>query len=121
MFRNMSPGAIGIQASMAEVLPLARDAGFEGIDLNVGEAARIAQETSLDEVKRMFDDAGMKMGGWGLPVDFRRDEDAFREGLAKLPEMAALGQALGCTRVPTWVRPVSDELTFEENFQLHAR
>ncbi|MGD8239813.1 MAG: TIM barrel protein, partial [Armatimonadota bacterium] len=42
-------------------------------------------------------------------------------GLAKLPEMAALGQALGCTRVPTWVRPVSDELTFEENFQLHAR
>ncbi len=121
MFRNMSPGAIGIQGSMAEVLPLAKEAGFEGIDLNVREAAKIADESSLDEVKAMFADAGMKMGGWGLPVDFRKDEDAFQEGLTQLPETAALGQALGCTRVPTWVSPASDGLTFEENFQIHAR
>jgi len=121
MFRNMNPGVIGIKGSMAEVLPLAKDAGFEGIDLNVREAASIAEEKSLDEVKLMFAQAGMKMGGWGLPVDFRRDEESYQEGLAQLPEAAAIGQALGCTRVPTWVRPVSEELTFEQNFQVHAR
>ena len=121
MFRNMSPGAIGIRGSMAEVLPLAKEAGFEGIDLNMGEAARIAAESSLDDVRRMFDEAGMKMGGWGLPVDFRKDEDTYQQGLAKLPTTAAMAKELGCTRVPTWLMPASDELPFEENLQLHAR
>jgi len=121
MFRNMNPGAIGIKGSMAEVLPLARDAGFEGIDLNVRQAGSIAKEKSIDEVQRMFADAGMRMGGWGLPVDFRKDEETHQQGLQQLPELAKIGRALECTRVPTWVRPVSDELAFKENFELHAR
>ena len=121
MFRNMSPGAIGIQGSMAEVLPLAKKAGFQGIDLNIREAAKITAESSADEVSRLFDEARMRMGGWGLPVDFRKDEDTYLKGLEQLPELARLGEALGCRRVPTWISPASDELTFEENFQLHVR
>ena len=42
MFRNLSPGAVGIRASFIEGMELAKGAGYEGVDLNLGEAARLA-------------------------------------------------------------------------------
>src|SRR5438128_8771957 len=47
MFRDLAPGAVGIKASFIEGLELAKGAGYEGVDLNVGEAARLAQEHSI--------------------------------------------------------------------------
>ena len=32
MFKNLSPGAIGIQANIEEGLALAKSTGFEGLD-----------------------------------------------------------------------------------------
>ncbi len=121
MFKNLSPGAVGIGGSLAELIDLAKAAGFGGMDAPIGEVADKVDAGQADEVKAMYADAGLQIGGWGLPVDFRKDEDAFQDGLAKLPRLAAAGAAVGATRVPTWVMPWSDELTFEENFQQHAR
>ena len=121
MFRDLAPGAIGIGGSLSEVLRLAKDADFEGVDLPIDEVAGIVDASSASDVKRLFADAGLQMGGWGLPVDFRKDEDTFARGLARLPALARVGEAVGCTRVPTWVLPFSDELPFAENFELHAR
>jgi sugar phosphate isomerase/epimerase len=121
MFRNLSPGAVGISGSMREVMELAREHGFAGIDLDVGEAMKIAEETSLGDVQQMLDDYALEPGGFGLPVDFRRDEERFEEGLARLPAIAETAAALGCYRCPTWITPASDALPFDENFELHRR
>ena len=51
MFRDLSPGAVGIKASFVEGMELAKGAGYEGVDLNVGEAARLAQEHSIEWVR----------------------------------------------------------------------
>ena len=121
MFRNLSPGAVGIGGSLSELIALAKNAGFEGIDVPIGEAAKMVEDGAADEVKALFSDAGLQMGGWGLPVDFRKDEESFQKGLAELPRLAKAAQAIGATRVPTWILPFSDELPFEENFKQHAR
>ena len=121
MFRNLSPGAVGIGGSLTEIIELAKGAGFEGVDVPIGEVAKMVEDGAADDVKALFSEAGLQMGGWGLPVDFRKDEDSFQKGLAELPRLAKAAQAIGATRVPTWILPFSDELTFEENFKQHAR
>ena len=51
MFKNLSPGAIGVAADMKQGLAYARQFGFEGLDLNIYEAQKIAEEQSIEEVK----------------------------------------------------------------------
>src|SRR5436190_16941015 len=110
MFRNLSPGAVGIRASFIEGMDLAKGAGYEGVDLSVSEAARLAQEHSVQWVREQVAERGLRLGGWGLPVNWRGDEAAFQADLAKLPDQAQLAQALGCTRCMTWILPFSDTL-----------
>ena len=55
MFKNLSPGAIGVAADMKQGLAYARQFGFEGLDLNIYEAKKIAEEQSIEEVKKLWD------------------------------------------------------------------
>lgn len=118
MFRNLSPGAIGIRNyGLQQSLELARQTGFEGIDFNIKEAAELAEKHGADYVRGLFAAAGIKPGAWGLPVAWR--EDSWKDDLKVLPELAAVGQAIGALRTATWCPPSSDTMPFAENFQWH--
>jgi sugar phosphate isomerase/epimerase len=120
MFKNLSPGAIGIRGlSLSESVALAQEAGFGGIDFNIREAAQLVEEHGLEHVRGLFQQAGIRPGQWGLPVAWK-DETQWRTDLEALPGLAALGQALGCIRTATWVTPGSDERDYADNFCWHA-
>jgi sugar phosphate isomerase/epimerase len=121
MFKNLSPGAIGIRGlSLAESIELAKQTGFAGIDFSIREAAQLADEHGVEHVRALFEDAGILPGQWGLPVPWNKDEDQWQQGLDELPTLAALGRELGCTRTATWCPPASNDRNFEENHQWHA-
>jgi sugar phosphate isomerase/epimerase len=121
MFRSLGTGALGIRASLAESLELAKAAGFQGVSVSMPEASALVEERSVDYVKGLFQDAGLRMGNWGLPIKWQASEDEFQRELEKLWGFAALGQALGCTRVDTWILPFSEDRPFDENFAFHVR
>lgn len=121
MFKNLSPGAIGIRADIKEGLRLAKATGFEGLDLNLGEVTKLAEEKSLEYVKELFEETGVRPGGWGLPVNWQGSEDEYKTSLTNLQRLARIGQALGSPWVATWIPPVSDKLPFKENFDFHVK
>lgn len=121
MFTSLSPGAIGIRASLTEGLELAKAANFQGLDVSMGALAGLVKEKSVDYVKGLFKDAGVKMGAWGLPVNWRGDEGDFKAGLEELRRQAKVGQSLGCTRLSTWILPFSQDKPFKENFEFHVQ
>ncbi len=121
MFKNLSPGAIAIQTNIEEGLALAKSAGFGGLDLNIGEANTLAGEHSVDYVKNLWAEAGLKMGGWGLPVNYRGSDAEYDESLSRLPDLAKLATDLGCHRTTTVVSPCSDERPFQENWDFHIK
>jgi sugar phosphate isomerase/epimerase len=121
MFKNLSPGAIGIQANIEEGLVLAKSAGFEGLDLNISEANTLANEHSVNHVKNLWAEAGLKMGGWGLPVNYRGSDAEFDESLSGLPDLAKLAADFGCHRTTTVVSPSSNDRTFQENWDFHIK
>jgi sugar phosphate isomerase/epimerase len=121
MFKNLSPGAVGIRGlALAEQIELAAQTGFGGIDFSIREAADLAEEKGIEYVQTLFADAGVRPGQWGLPVTWNRDDEQFQQGLAALPRLAALGRELGCTRTATWCPPASNERDFDENYAWHV-
>ena len=121
MFKSLSAGAIGVKGSTGEVAALASRHGFQSVDFNAGEAATLMEEGRLDSLKALYETNGLRPGAMGLPVQFRQDEATFEQGLGGLARQAKAAQAMGCTRCATWIMPASDELTFDENFELHRR
>lgn len=118
MYKNLSPGAIGIGANLAESVGWAKRYGFSGIDISIAEAAQIASEKSVEAVRETLD--GVRVGCWGLPMDWRAEGPRYQEGLAQLARYAELGQAIGANRVTMWLMPCSDELPFAQNFRFHV-
>ncbi len=121
MFKNLSTGAIGIQADMKEGLTLAKNAGFEGLDLNIGEASQLAEEHSVQYVKDLWAESGIAMGGWGFGVNWRGSNADYYAGLAQLPARAELAAELGCFRTTTVVGPASNDMTFQENWDFSVK
>ena len=118
MFRNLNPDAIGIRSDLPGTIALATRHGWQGIDLPIAEAARTAADRSPDGLAALFAGTSLRLGGWGLPLNWRQKYD--RAALTLLGQQAALAQQLGCVRAYTWLLPASDELAFHENFAYHV-
>jgi sugar phosphate isomerase/epimerase len=120
MFKNLSPGAIGIRGlSLPEAIALAKKTGFGGIDFGIREAAQLADEHGIDHVRNLFESAGVRPGQWGLPIRWNRDEAEWKQDLEELPWLAELGRELSCTRTTTWCPPGSNDRNFDENWEWH--
>jgi sugar phosphate isomerase/epimerase len=121
MYKNLNTGAIGIKCGFVEGLDLARDAGFAGADLSIGEAEQLAAERGVEGVAALFAERGLKIGGWSFPVNWRAGDAEFYADLARLPAQAKLAADLGCFRTMTWVLSFSDTLTRQEHFNRVAQ
>jgi sugar phosphate isomerase/epimerase len=101
-------------------IALASKHGFQGLEFNAREVAQLAEQEGAASVRRRFEDAGLRPSGFGLPVDWRSDEEKWRRGLEELPRLAAAAADLGTTRCFTWIMPSSDERPYEENYRFHV-
>lgn len=114
MYPALATGAIGVSLPFEECARLAAEAGFQGIGVDVGAA--VADPGS---VRRVLEGNKLRPAAWGLPVEFRGEDEKFRSGLAGLPEMAKAAKQIGADRCSTWILPFSDSLPFAANFELH--
>ena len=122
MFKNLNLVAISIRdTTMLEGLELAKANGYEGFDPSIDEVEKLAQENSVDHVKGLFKDAGVRPGAWMLPVNWRGDDAVYYEHLSKLPERAKLAADIGCTRAITVVLPFDNNPPFQENWDFHVK
>lgn len=121
MFKNLAPGAIGINCSWLEGLEIAKQSGFRGADLNIAEAQLLAAERGVEAVRAVYDERGLLPGGWGFPVNWRGSEEEFTGSLAQLPAQAELAAFAGCHRTTTWVLSFDDELPRQANFDRVVR
>ena len=116
----LTPGSIGVTVqSQKELTDLAHRHRFESVEPRGEEFAAMSPAQLADTVA----DLKAKQLVWsatGLPVDFRKDDKTFQDGLAKLPRIAAALQRAGVTRIGTWLSPSHESLTYRANFKQHA-
>ena len=116
-YKNFAPGHIGVRADQQKSLEYAVKYGFEGISPDAGEFDN-KSASAISEWLQLMKEKGIRYGAGGLAVEFRRDEDRFKNDLAGLPKQAGLFKQLGVTRVATWIMPGSRELTYRQQFEL---
>jgi sugar phosphate isomerase/epimerase len=115
----LSPGSIGVSASQDQAIELAAKFGFDAVEPYAQHLAGLSA-AQMDELLARLKVKNLAWGAAGLPVEFRRDDAAFRASLEKLPALAAGLQRAGVTRVGTWLTPSSGTLTYVRNFRRHA-
>ena len=108
---NATSGA----ASFEGFVQAAYVAGFPAIEAGLGDMSHYAEVHGLDGLRRLLGERQLQIGSTSLPVDWRGDEAKFRSQLEALPESMQLCQALGITRMCTWVPPRWD-VRYDEAF-----
>lgn len=116
----LTPGSIGVRANQTEAIELAHHFGFNAVEPYPDQLAKLT-DTALDELLAGMRAKGLAWAAAGLPVEFRRDDATFQEGLKRLPGLAATMQKAGVTRVGTWLMPGHATLTYLQNFPQHAK
>lgn len=116
----LTPGSIGVTVkTQAELNDLAHRHRFESVEPRGPELAGM----SAAQLAAVHADLNAKKLVWaaaGNPVDFRKDEKTFADGLAALPKLAEGLRRAGITRMGTWLAPSHDDLTYNANFKQHA-
>jgi sugar phosphate isomerase/epimerase len=117
----LTPGSVGVSVkSQLELNALAQRHGFEAVEPRGDEIAALSAGQA-GELVADLKAKGLVWAAAGLPVDFRKDDRTFQEGLAKLPKIAAGLQRAGATRMGTWLQPSHESLTYSQNFKQHAK
>lgn len=109
MFNTLNTGHLGIRGlTLPQQIDLASRVGFRGLSFHLNDAARIAEEQGVDTLRAMFQDAGIRPGAWGPPVDWQND-DVREQELEALRPLAELAAQIGATTTLTWVLPGNNE------------
>ncbi len=121
MFTSLNPDTLAFSAPLDEALQLAHSNGFAALDLPLNELLARAEQGSVQEILERFQAEDIRPGGWGLPLEFRTSEEAYRTSLEKLPQYAGLAQQLGSPWCFTWILPFSDTLDYAANMEHHVQ
>lgn len=119
MTMSLVCGSLGISAGQRQAIEYAHLFGFESVEARPEYLATLGSR-EISELRRDLRRKQLVWGSAGLPVDFRRDQATFQDGLLKLPKLAAALQHAGVRRMNTWLRPASNDLTYLQNFRQHT-
>jgi len=90
--------------------------GYEGINIDIDKAAI---NFSPAEFSDLLLKNSLKCGGFGLPVQFRKDKETFEKDLRALKPYCEFARKTQVNRCITWIMPYSDTLDYKANFLLH--
>ena len=103
MIASLSPVTVGAGLTLPQQVALCARHGFAGLEIGI-ESVR---DLGLENARALFQGADVVPVTFGLPVEWRKDEETFAADLARLPMLARLAADLGITRCTTYVLPSS--------------
>ncbi|TVX99386.1 sugar phosphate isomerase/epimerase family protein [Paenibacillus cremeus] len=109
MIPTLNPVTTGRGVPFLEFIDAASDAGFPAVEYSIVPFAEYAKSTSVNGLQDLLAEKRLRLGSFGLPVEFRKDEATFKEQLAELPSYIELARELGVTKCCTWLFPATDE------------
>ena len=115
MYQAIAPDSIGHPIAFPDSASLIADNGFKGVWF------KFPRDTQLDamQTREILDRYHLAAAGFGLPLDYLKDQATFGEGMKDFEQSVRYAQSIGLTRCMTWIKPASDTLTYRDNFAFH--
>lgn len=115
----LNPGDIGVSIDQKGLLHAAIQYEYEAITPLAKELIQWSSE-ARSELKDQMTSNRISWGSAGLPVEFRKGEVPFEKGLAQLRKQGPVLQAMGVTRMNTWIMPTHATMPYMTNMKLHV-
>ncbi|MGA3043787.1 MAG: sugar phosphate isomerase/epimerase family protein [Bryobacteraceae bacterium] len=103
MYLSLNPTVVAGRVPWPEFARLAAKVGYPGVDVDLSAAMK----AGLPATNNLLEDLKIRPAAVNLPIEFRKDDAAFRKDLAKLDDAASFSAAIGCPRMITWIMPSS--------------
>jgi sugar phosphate isomerase/epimerase len=116
MYLALNGVPIGGNLSWLEFAKLASSTGFGGVDVMLGPA----MTDGVQKTRAMLEELHVRPAFVSLPVEFRKDDAAFRQGLQKLEDTAPFCAAISCPRMMTYIGS-SSEMPKDELRRLYKK
>ena len=104
MYLSLNAVPIGPKLPWPEFARLASTTGFPGVDVMLEPALA----AGIEATRNLLATLHLRPAYVNLPVDFRKDDAAFRATLPNLEEAAPFVAAIGCPRMMTYILSSSD-------------
>jgi sugar phosphate isomerase/epimerase len=104
MYLALNGVPIGGNLPWPDFARLASSTGFGGVDVMLGPA----MEAGVERTRGMLAELRLRPAFASLPVEYRKDDAAFRAGLQKLEDAAPFCAAIGCPRLMTYLMSSSE-------------
>lgn len=104
MYLSLNAVPIGGHLTWPEFAQLASRTGFLGVDVMLDKA----MAEGVTRTRNLLSNLHLRPAFVNLPVEFRKDDAAFRASLPKLEEAAPFAAAIGCPRMMTYIMPSSN-------------
>ena len=95
----LNPVTLSPDLGFADFARVAGQAGFEGIEFSMDDAAAYAQEHGVDGLRGLFLEAGVGPAQWRLMLPLGNLGDDISEALDKAPERCELAAQIGANTV----------------------
>jgi sugar phosphate isomerase/epimerase len=119
MYSNLNAGALVGGVDFEQSVQLAIDNGFGGVSPDIGYLASLS-DSDLTALRARLADHNLQWGAPGLGVDPGGDDETVATQLADLRKQAAVLENAGVDRSVRYLWPTSDNLTYDQNLELHA-
>jgi len=105
MLKGLTKAGLGKIEDDKQFIQLASEYGFQSVDV---DAKSLIDTYGLEEAKQLLKENGMVIGSIGLPVEWRKTDEEFLQGLKSLTESAEAAAELGVTVCGTYILPSTD-------------
>lgn len=124
MYKNLNSWSLGVSGRQSELIELALTYGFRGIEIDMRDLAKRVENQGLDRACRFLVSgakAGLKVGGFDLPINWQSEENIFKADLIRLEKIMEIARHVGAQGCSTTVMPAHDKLPYHENFEFHRQ
>lgn len=117
MLKTLATDCIGFPLPFIEAAQPAAQAGFNGYWFNLNRDIQYDVALTRDLLARHQ----ITAAGFNLPVEYRKDEALFLADLNELERKVRFAHEIGANRCSTWIVSSHQDLTYEQNFELHSK
>jgi sugar phosphate isomerase/epimerase len=116
----LNTGNIGVRANLAESIDMAAKYGFEAVDPNLKELAALS-DGAMSELLAGLKSRKLEFGSYAQSVPVTQTDEKFAAFIKDLEGTARTLQRAGMKRMVTWLSSSDNNLTYLQNFRLHAK
>ncbi len=106
MIRGLTRAGLGPKWTDETFIRKAGEYGFGSVDV---DARGLIESLGPEGAQSLLRESGIALGAIGLPVEWRKTDAEFRQGLPVLAQAAQAAASLGGTRCVTYILPSTDE------------